>query len=77
YEVIGYPRKSTSIDDQAVNTIRSLQLIADSLINRSLATKIYVVASCQANSLSSQRDLNTNKQIIELNHVNGDIQDML
>ncbi|CAO3693174.1 unnamed protein product [Rhizopus stolonifer] len=77
YEIIGYARKSSTIDNIDTRT-RLLQTMVDNLHERSFTSKVYVSTCSYSSTPFFERDLKNKDDIIDkLNQVTGNTQDML
>ncbi|CAO3620038.1 unnamed protein product [Mucor fragilis] len=73
HEVIGYIRKSTGEKDNSTR-IRLLNQMSTNLKERSLVTKVFASASCDANQPLLARDLRKNTDMLSNITADGDMQ---
>ncbi|KAG0985021.1 hypothetical protein G6F57_002874 [Rhizopus arrhizus] len=76
HEIIGYIRKSTGEKDDSTR-IRLLNQTSANLKERSLVTKVFASASCDANQPLLARDLKKNTDMLSKITADGDMQDLL
>ncbi|KAI8095814.1 hypothetical protein BDF21DRAFT_374229 [Thamnidium elegans] len=76
HEIIGYIRKSTGEKDDSTR-IRLLNQMSTNLKERSLVTKVFASASCDANQPLLARDLKKNTDMLSKITADGGMQDLL
>ncbi|ORX52022.1 hypothetical protein DM01DRAFT_1337010 [Hesseltinella vesiculosa] len=76
YVIIGYARKSPSVDCKFTQK-RCLQSMCDRLKERSLVDSIFVSNYCKAAEPLADRDMKKNEDILAQLNVAGDMQDAL
>ncbi|KAI8327372.1 hypothetical protein EDC96DRAFT_453383, partial [Choanephora cucurbitarum] len=73
HEIVGNLRKSTGEEDDTTR-VRLLEQMGSSLVERSLVTKVFASASCDASQPLLSKDLKKNVRLLSKIKADGDIQ---